>query len=200
MKHPYKDLKNMATPLATLRRNFSNHRGLVRTLLADLMWRLGPYRRYGEVDWGRVQRLVFICQGNICRSPFAHYSALEQGSELPVVSFGLATTTGVPANSVAQSVAAEMGVDLSPHRATDMQDFGIRDGDLLIVMEDRHVRWLEPYVVDRPVQVVLLGLWCRPRFALLYDPYEQPREYFATCLDRIQRAVSALLAEAAGRR
>ncbi len=183
-----------------LRRNFSTHRGLVRTLRADGLWRLGPYRKYGRVDWPRVQRIVFVCQGNICRSPFAHYQALQTGSPLPVTSFGLATTTGVPANDVALEVAGQAGVDLGAHRATDMGDFVIEDGDLLVVMEDRHIRWLEPHTGDRDVQVVLLGLWCRPRFALLYDPFEQSRDYFYTCFSRVQRAVDNLLAEASANR
>ncbi len=165
-------------------------------LLADGMWRLGPYRKYGRVDWSRVDRLVFICQGNICRSPFAHYQALQADSPLPVVSFGLATTTGVPADAVAQDVASELGVDLVAHRATDVSDFQVRERDLLVVMEDRHIHLLEPHIHGRDVQVVLLGLWCRPRFALLYDPFEQPRDYFVTCLDRVRRAVFNLLGEA----
>lgn len=179
-----------------IRQYFANHRGLVRTVLADAMWRFGPYRKYGHVDWSRVNRLVFICQGNICRSPFAHYQALQVESPLPVASFGLATTTGVPANAVAQDVAWEMGVDLGRHRATDIGDFQIADGDLLVVMEDRHIQMLEPHIRGLEAQVVLLGLWCRPRFALLYDPFEQPREYFATCLDRVRRAVDQLVEEA----
>lgn len=182
--------------VAAMQRDFANHRGLVRTVLADCMWRFGPYRQYGRVDWSAVERLVFICQGNICRSPFAHQLAAAQSPGLPVVSFGLATTTGVPANELATDVARDFGVDLAVHRATDMNDFSLCDGDLLIVMEDRHISWLEPYTVGFNVQVVLLGLWCRPRFALLYDPYEQSREYFSACFDRIRRAVGNLLGEA----
>ena len=181
-----------------MQREFANHRGLVRTVLADLMWRCGPYRQFGRVRWPDVQRLVFVCQGNVCRSPFAHRLALAQTPDLPVVSFGLATTTGVGANELAAEVADDFAIDLGPHRATDMSDFEMAEGDLYIVMEDRHIRWLAPHLRDRKVQVVLLGLWCRPRFALLYDPYGQSRDYFATCFDRIHRAVDNLLAEYRG--
>lgn len=176
-------------------KQFANHRGLVRTILADMMWRLGPYRKYGKVDWSRVRRLVFICQGNICRSPFAHHMVAATVDDMPVVSFGLATTTGVTANSMALEVASEFGVDMSDHRATNLSDFMISDGDLLLVMEDRHIHWLAPHLVDKDVQVGLLGLWCRPRFALLYDPFEHPREYFSTCFGRVERAVQNLLQE-----
>jgi protein-tyrosine phosphatase len=178
-----------------LSRLFANHRGLTRTILADLMWRLGPYRKYGRVDWSQVRRLVFICQGNICRSPFAYWLARSLESEFPMDSFGLATTTGAVAEEIAIDAAGDYGVDLTGHRATDISDFDIRDGDLLIVMEDRHISWLGTHAIEANTQVCLLGLWCRPRFALLYDPYSHPRAYFVSCFDRINRAVATLLQE-----
>ncbi len=176
-------------------RQFANHRGLVRTLLADMMWRFGPYRRYGTVDWRQVKRLVFICQGNICRSPFAHYMALRNHAELPVVSFGLATTTGVSANPMAMDVGGDFGLDMTHHQATDISGFAIERGDLLIVMENRHINLLQPHIAGLEVQVCLLGLWCRPRFALLYDPFSHSRDYFSSCFSRIDRAVGNLLAD-----
>lgn len=176
-------------------REFANHRGLIRTALSDLMWRLGPYRKYGRVEWEKVHRLVFICQGNICRSPFAHRLSLLKDSGLPLASFGLATETGISADSMATAVAGDFGVDMSEHRATDLGDFAIRDGDLLIVMEDRHIRKLQGQFGENGSQICLLGLWCRPRFALLYDPHRQSREYFSACFSRIDRAVNNLLSD-----
>ncbi len=54
---------------------------------------------------------------------------------------------------------------------------------------------LAPHLAQKDVQVGLLGLWCRPRFALLYDPYEHPREYFSSCFGRIERAALNLVQE-----
>ena len=159
------------------------------------MWILGPYRRYGLVNWQQVERLVFVCQGNICRSPFAQFAAESKYSGLPVASFGLATTTGCPADSMAIDVAADYGLDLDSHRATDLTDFELLHGDLLLVMEDRHIGPLKAQCLDEKFQICLLGLWCRPRFALLYDPHCHSREYFAACFDRIDRAVTNLLRE-----
>lgn len=181
--------------MSIISKNFATTRGFVRTILADLMWRAGPYKKYGRVNWDNVQRLVFICQGNICRSPFAHYltSSLEPG--IPVTSFGLATTTGVEAFSLATDVAGDYRLDMSHHTATDLVDFNIKDGDLLIVMEDRHINKLKPKLHSKNVQLCLLGLWCRPRFALLYDPFEHDRIYFESCFSRIDRAVNNMLLE-----
>ena len=178
-----------------MEREFGSHRGLVRTVLADAMWYLGPFRKYRRVDWERVRRLVFVCRGNVCRSPFAHVLAADSVTTLPVASFGLAAGSGHPATPLAAEVARDFGVDLSAHRTTGLADFVIRDGDLFLAMEDRQLAQLRPHVVGRDVQVALLGLWCRPPFPLLYDPLTLPRDYYVTCFNRIQRAVHALAAE-----
>ena len=180
-------------------REFGTYRGLVRTALANLMWLAGPYRKYGRIDWTRVRRVVFVCMGNICRSPYAHQRWQAMAVPLPVASFGLSTTTGVAADDTAARIAGTLGVDLSAHAAVDLDDFAIADGDLMLVMEDRHVRRLKPVVAGRDVQIVLLGLWHRPPFALLYDPHRLSPAYFAACFRRIDGAIDRLAAEARAR-
>ena len=171
---------------------FGTFRGFVRLVIANGLWALGPYRKYEKIDFGRVRRLIFVCQGNICRSPFGHHLAAKIVDGIPVRSLGLGTTSGLPANTVATEAAGDFGVDLADHRTTALSDFTIADGDLFLVMEDRHMRALRPYLVGHDAQIGLLGLWCRPRFALLYDPHRLSRNYFTTCFQRISRAVEAL--------
>lgn len=168
---------------------FGTHRGLIRMVISYALWLLGPYRTLGRVDWSRVQRIVFVCQGNICRSPFAHRRFRQMTSALPVASFGLSTNSGSPADATAIDVAKQFGIDLSDHRATDAKDFEIADGDLLFVMEDRHAKAVTHAIAGRAVQIALLGLWYRPYFALLYDPHTLSRAYFVSCLRRIDMAV-----------
>lgn len=177
-------------------REFGTFRGLVRTCLAHLMWLFGPYRKYGRINWARVDRVVFVCHGNICRSPFAHKRWSETSCPIPVVSVGLSTTTGVGADPTAIETAHFFGVDLAMHSATDLKDFRLADGDLLFVMEDRHIRALESAVAGRDIQIMLLGLWHRPRFALLYDPFLMNTEYFTSCFRRIDGAIARLAEEA----
>jgi protein-tyrosine phosphatase len=162
------------------------------------MWLAGPYRKYGRVDWTRVRRIVFVCQGNVCRSPFAHYCYSRLAGPLPVASLGLSTSTGRPADPTAIEVARRFDIDLSSHVAIDLADFEIADGDLLFVMEDRHIGALAPAIAGCDVQVALLGLWHRPRFALLYDPHSLIPDYFFSCFRRIELAVARLCIEASG--
>lgn len=56
-----------------IQRGFGTLRGLIGTSLDYVAWLIGSYRPYGRVDWHRAQRLMLVCRGNICRSPFAHF-------------------------------------------------------------------------------------------------------------------------------
>ena len=64
--------------------------------------------------------------------------------------------------------------------------------NIFLVMEDRHLKVLTPLLQGRDVQVALLGLWCRPPLALIYDPHRLTRGYFTTCFGRIKQAVEGL--------
>ena len=180
----------------SIKSRFGTYRGLVRTALDTSLWFGGKYRPFGLVKWERVRRIVFVCQGNICRSPFAEAVARNVFQSLPIGSVGLSTISGAPAFAMAQEAAHRFAIDLSQHRTTDIQDFQLRDGDLIFAMEARHIAPLRRSCAGYEVQIALLGLWCRPRLALLYDPHGSSSEYFATCFDRIHRAVIRLGEEA----
>ena len=137
-----------------------------------------------------VERIVFVCQGNICRSAFAEGLARDRG--LPVASFGLATTTGVRADPAAARAALALGVDLDRHRTTARSDFVVRPGDLLLAMETRQLRKIAADADLAPLQRNLLGSWARPSVPHLHDPFQLSDAYFLTCFRRIQSAVERL--------
>ena len=83
--------------------NHGTHRGLIRWLLGQLEGVLGPRERFRAVSPDKVDRLVFVCLGNINRSAFAHAVAAARGARC--ISIGLATTTGAPATQAARRLA-----------------------------------------------------------------------------------------------
>ena len=61
---------------------------------------------------------------------------------------------------------------MSDHRTTDLNDFEIRAGDLLLVMELRQARRLQSVIKDQPgAQIALLGNWCAPKRPHIHDPH-----------------------------
>ncbi|KQN07540.1 phosphotyrosine protein phosphatase [Sphingobium sp. Leaf26] len=173
-----------------IKSRFGTFRGLVRLALSYPQMLLGRSAAPAP-DAAQVRRLVFVCQGNICRSAFADVAARRAG--LNVASFGLSTTSGRGAHPPAILAAQALGHDLSAHRAIDMQDYEPQEGDLLLAMEVRQLHRLaaDPRLKDLPR--MLLGRWTRPMLPHLHDPYRLDDRYMATCLTRIDRAVPALV-------
>jgi protein-tyrosine phosphatase len=174
---------------------YGTYRGMIRLIIDSIKMYLGVYTRYQNIDWSQVKRLVFVCQGNICRSPYGHFIALSQGIK-NVASLGYATTTGLGANPQAMKVAQDRGISLASHITTDIHDFEFCDGDLLLVMEDRHLTKISGInKQDKAVQVSMLGLWDTPKLALLYDPHKLSDEYFHQCYANIESATHKVIAK-----
>ncbi len=97
--------------------------------------------------------ILFVCTGNICRSPLAEVAAkhvLTEHFETPdlstvglrVASAGTHGLIGHPATDEMRTVAAELGFDLDAHLATRL-DRHIADGSSVVyAMEDEHVAWM----------------------------------------------------------
>ncbi len=177
-----------------LNSNYGTHRGVVRLWISQIRFHLGYYRQYEKVQWDRVERPVFVCLGNICRSPFGHHYAAK--SIESVASIGVSTTTGSPADPQAIKVAQLNGVDMTKHIATNIADYQPQKGDLLLMVEDRHLAKLGDIAKSDDVQITMLGLWGNKRFPLLYDPHHLSDEYFDICFKRIINAVDNILVKA----
>lgn len=159
---------------------------------------LGRTREFENVDLERVERLVFVCLGNICRSPFGEFVAKQEN--VSTAGFGLSTTSNKPAFATAMKVANRFGVDLSSHLTTDIGDFEIRDTDLLLVMELRHARRLQPLLKSGGAQIALLGHWASPRRLHIHDPFEHSERYFYQCYSIIDQATRELISEWRGKK
>ena len=186
--------RRATTGPAFVQARFGTARGLARLWLSQLDAFRGRFRRFERVEWGRVRRLVFVCAGNICRSPYAERRVRALG--FPTASAGLSGTSGQPADPQALAVAGLLGLDLGHHVSRNIDDFAPEPGDLLVALEPRQAQFLAArYAADPAVQVTLLGLWSTPRRAHLHDPHTLSPAYFRTCFALIDGAAATLLAK-----
>ncbi|MGH9188120.1 MAG: hypothetical protein ACRD0U_20300 [Acidimicrobiales bacterium] len=93
--------------------------------------------------------ILFVCTGNICRSPMAEamlrIRLAERGIDAVVSSTGLlAVGREVPDEGIA--VMDRAGLDVRPHRSTVLSVEAISAADLVLGMERQHVR--EVLVLD----------------------------------------------------
>ena len=89
-------------------------------------------------------RVLFVCTGNICRSPLAEAFLADRARHLPeglleARSAGTWGREGHPAMPETVSVGVEHGLDVGLHEASPLTAEGIQWHDLLIGMTREHV-------------------------------------------------------------
>ncbi|MEH6660030.1 MAG: low molecular weight protein-tyrosine-phosphatase [Parasphingorhabdus sp.] len=110
------------------------------------------------------QSVLFVCLGNICRSPLAE-AALRQEclrSELNVIVDSAGTGdwhVGQPPDERAQAVAAQNGVEIGHFRARQVKASDFRDFDHIIALDNQNLRDLNGL---RPTKAV-------SKLSLLFD-------------------------------
>jgi protein-tyrosine phosphatase len=143
------------------------------------------------MDWSRVDRLVFICHGNICRSPLAEYVARAAGATAE--SYGLACGDQFPADPRAVQFGATLGLDMHAHRSRNISGYTPRSGDLLVVMEPIHL----PQTLASSggiAQVTLAGLWLARRHPYIHDPFTSNADFFTRCEVQVRDAAQRIAA------
>lgn len=147
--------------------------------------------------------VLFVCLGNICRSPTAEYVARAEfkraGLHLPVASRGLGDWhIGQGADPRAVEAARAAGYDLAPHRARQFadEDFA-RFATVLAV--DRvtlaKLRQRAPYGAPLPHRLLVEAGLARPTAGSagdVADPYTGNADDFRAALELIRRAVLGL--------
>lgn len=169
--------------------NYGSRRGALLTYWYRIMFLFGKYHAYRQIDWALIDRLVFVCKGNICRSAYAE--AVARSLDVEAVSCGINTQNGLSANHSAIMIANMKGVDLQGHKTTELQSLSVRKHDLLIAMEPWQLDCLKDKFTDN--SCTLLGLWGEPVSPHIQDPYGASEAYFHRCFCGIENSVYAIV-------
>jgi len=172
--------------------NYGSWRGFVRTWWAHFHYLLGGYQAYRKVDWDSVERLVFVCKGNICRSAYAEVLAKSLG--IDAVSCGLHTKDGLPADDSAIQAAILRGIDLRGHKTKPIEALDPKMNDLFIAMEPWQAEQLRR-VYGKEHECTLLGLWGQPIRPHIQDPYGMSAAYFDSCFNYIEKSLHEILSK-----
>lgn len=151
-------------------------------------------RRAGEPALpATVQRVAFVCKGNICRSPFAEALLAHRAPALRVSSYGLEAAADDPAEEAGRMLARSYGLDLDGHRTRRLDDDAMRDLDLLLVMEAWQARAIERRWPAKRDRVRVLGDFLpSPPFGI-EDPWGQPEPVWRSVFQRIDASIARLI-------
>lgn len=152
-------------------------------------------------------KVLFVCLGNICRSPtaegmFRHVLAQAQLTEqITVDSAGTADWhTGKAPDPRSQAVALARGIDISALQARQVSAEDFHHFDLILAMDQsnlEHLKQIQPAAAKAELDLYL------QRYQLplseVPDPYYGGAEGFEQVLDLLETASHKLLAELKGR-
>lgn len=142
----------------------------------------------------RPRRVLVVCYGNICRSPFAALRLQQLVAPLGVAveSAGF-VGEGRPSPAEGIEAARHFRVELTAHRARVITAQLALGSDLIVVMDARQAAAIRS-ILTTGAPVVVLGD-CDPQFAdtrAIADPVAQPVEVFLASYTRIDRCVRQL--------
>ncbi len=89
--------------------------------------------------------ILVVCTANICRSPMAEGLLVHAAAQRRIVepvsvhSAGVAAATGRPVSEGSVAALARMGIDISGHLASALDEAAVEAADLILTMESAHV-------------------------------------------------------------
>ncbi|NNF65355.1 MAG: low molecular weight protein arginine phosphatase [Acidimicrobiia bacterium] len=123
--------------------------------------------------------IVFVCTGNICRSPMAEGLARALRPDLEFSSAGIHPVLGSPPTQHAQAVVAETDHDIADLRATAVPT----DAELALCMTQQHVDWMRVHRPQIPAELLRLD------GGEVADPYGADIDTYRSIRDEIDAAI-----------
>ena len=150
-----------------------------------------------------ARSVVFVCYGNIMRSPMAaemmrrEISTRNLTPAIQVHSAGLHAKPGNPAHPWAIAASHEIGIPLTEHRATELTaELAVQVGAIFAMDFQNAAELLARFPQARD-RIYLLGQWNREVGAPIEiaDPYFTGAEGTKQCYRILQRCISNLVDE-----
>ena len=146
-------------------------------------------------------RILFVCMGNICRSPTAEGLLIEKvNAENASLKFEIDSCgthdyhLGHPPDTRSQEAAAQRGIDLSGLRSRKIRSSDFEYYDLILVMDNLNRENLMYICPDDHKYKIKLMLDYLPGHSLdeVPDPYYGGERGFEEVLDILEEAIEAL--------
>ena len=149
-------------PVVRMLKNWQTQRRLVQhhqSLLQGLAIKGGP------------NKIVFLCYGNICRSPLAARLAEQRLNGIAIESAGFHEHTGRVCPEKMLRIGRSFGIDLSGHRSARVTREQLDHAGLVVAMDLENLARLRSEFPEIANRATLLGLFGNPHRTAIADPY-----------------------------
>lgn len=153
-----------------------------------------------------MNKIMFVCTGNVCRSAMANaymqylVNQRSDKSDFLISSCGINAVTGESATDFAILAMKNYNVDLSSHRAKNINDIDIENYDIILCMTDfqkNNVRTLYPKLSEK---IFTLKEYVNQyeKYLDIDDPWGLSKIVYDDCAKEIVRSVDELLNKLVG--
>lgn len=134
-----------------------------------------------------IDRVLVVCEGNICRSPLACAMLAQALPDIGFSSAGTHALVGEGADPLVLEMARERGVQLEKHVATALTDEQVRAADLILTMTKVQRKQIEqawPYARGKVYRLN------ENDGVDVVDPYQRHRVAFELAFAQIEHGVA----------
>jgi protein-tyrosine-phosphatase/predicted ATP-grasp superfamily ATP-dependent carboligase len=140
--------------------------------------------------------ILFVCQGNICRSPYAAYrlqQLIGSTNRLRIESAGMLPRSFRPSPQNAIEAAAAFGVDMSSHASKFANPKTVESAHLILVFDQKtRESFLDRYPGHESSVFILSYLDKKPANMNIDDPYGHDLDTFIDSYTKINKYIDKL--------
>jgi protein-tyrosine-phosphatase len=157
-------------------------------------------RRSALSALSNASSVLFVCKGNICRSPFAEYYARSRMPNIRVSSVGLLPASGRVSPKAAVQAALAHNIEMTQHRSRVLTDKDLSSADVIFVFDADLFRAVNQFARRQKMaaKVFYLGSLETQHSLVIKDPYGKNVQEFKATYDRIARLIDSAAAAVHG--
>jgi len=146
-----------------------------------------------------MKTVLFICTGNICRSPMAEgifRRAVGQRGDFRVLSAGVGAMDGQSPSHNSARACREIGIDISQQRSQMLTRDLVQEADYIFGMTHGHVDTvllMYPQAADKTFLLREFDDTLDAYEKDISDPIGGPLDVYVACRDQIEQGISTLL-------
>ncbi|HUE37244.1 MAG TPA: serine hydroxymethyltransferase [Candidatus Acidoferrum sp.] len=145
-----------------------------------------------------MKTILFICTGNVCRSPMAEglFRKAAGDNGVRVLSAGLGAIDGQPPTPHSVTAMRELGIDISSQRSRALTAELVREADYIFGMTHGHVDTiglLYPAAAEKTFLLREFDDAAPPYEKDIPDPIGCPYDVYVHCREQIEQGITSLL-------